>query len=620
MDIFEENLQRACRLGLFEWLAGHYYFFLKRLDPKADRLVWITGAFAVHLCQGGHSCLALSNYSQKKILTEIGLELGENDAVDEFPEIEEWRAILSHSKLVGRPGDCLPFVIDQGGRLYLLRYWQYETRLAEELSRRTLLNGFSSQKIVKPLAQLFPGTSGEQVDCQMIAAATAALRKLCIVSGGPGAGKTFTVFKIIVLLQMLAEPSSLRVGLAAPTGKAARRLQESLNNSQGQLGISPDFISSLSLEAKTIHRLLGPRPHSPYFRYHKGNKLQLDLLVVDEVSMVDLALMVKMVEALPDECVIVMLGDKDQLSSVEAGRVMADLCYDVYENRFSRVLAAQLSECGFPIKNLPVDDGLSSLKDCIVLLTKSYRFSGKSSIARLASAVLAGEHDLALQCFREQKNVCIKETFTGEHDISSEYLQRIQDGYGEFLQCDDPALAFKAIGKFQVLCAHRRGRFGVEGLNAMIEKGLSACRLIRNETFWYRGRPVMVTGNHYNLGLFNGDLGITLLDENGQLRIYFSTPAGLRSISPSRMPEHQTAFALTVHKSQGSEYDHVVLVLPEMASRVVSRELIYTAITRSKKSFSLWGDAAIFEKGLKRKMERESGLSDIFTGMSVNVG
>lgn len=592
-------------------LAGHYYTFLKRLDPEAGELVWRAGMLAVHFSQQGHSCLSLHDLAGQRAATLLDQEAAGLESEPLFPEVAILSQQLLASRLVGRPGAFTPLVLDEACRLYLFRYWQYEQRLAGQLRQRLSGSGFAPQDIRRHLRQLFPGPRDTATDWQQVAAAVAALKKISLISGGPGTGKTFTVVKIIALFQLLAK-RKLAIGLAAPTGKAASRLQESIKGVGASLNLPREL---QALEAMTIHRLLGPIRHSPFFRYRLEHRLPLDVLIVDEVSMVDLALMTKLIEAMPDDGHLVLLGDKDQLSSVEAGRVMADLCQGAEVNVFSQGFARLLAEAGAGSVGASAGPAaVSALADCQVYLTKSYRFTKQSAIGRLALAVLAGNVQQVQACCALTEEVkkypAIDWSRPASDELQQELTDQIVQGYAPLFKETEPLPALAAFSRFQVLCAHRVGSSGVGALNKWIEARLAAAQLIAQPGEWYSGKPIMVTGNHYSLGLYNGDIGIVLADGRGGLRLYFiRADASLLSISPARAPSHEAAYALTVHKSQGSEFEHVLLMLPERESRIVGRELLYTAITRAKKSFTLWGSDAVLEGGVRRVTERGTGLA-----------
>ncbi|MDH5298817.1 MAG: exodeoxyribonuclease V subunit alpha [Desulfobulbaceae bacterium] len=601
-----ESILTAQQHGVFSDLELAFVRFIARVQPDAGEGLLLAAALAVRATRQGNVCVDLHAMAGSELFRD-----GDSGSVS-LPELAVWLRELQESAVVGGPGEFCPLVLD-GTRLYLHRYWQYEQDLAKGLQGlgRGLV-AVDNDRLGQVLTQLFPATEEGVIDCQRLAATVAAMRKLCIISGGPGTGKTFTVVKLLALLQELAAPDTLRIGLVAPTGKAAGRLQESIRAAKGKLVLAPELLARIPENSATIHRLLGARLGSPSFRHNRQNPLPLDLLVVDEASMVDLALMAKLVDALPKNARLVLLGDKDQLASVEAGSVLGDICSGKEANGFGGEFAAQLAQGGFAG---PAAGKGGPLADSIVLLEKSYRFAEAGSIGKLAQAVNRGDTEAAAAILRDIDHGDL--ALHGWQDAGSltQLGATARAGFAAYLTATNPQEALDAFNRFRILCAHRRGRFGVAGMNDWVEGVLAEAGLINRDAFWYRGRPVMITRNHPVLHLYNGDIGITMADETGRLRVFFAGADGsLRSFAPARIPEHETAFAVTVHKSQGSEFESVALLLPEKPSPVLSRELIYTAITRAKESFSLWGDEAVLRIAIGQRVSRASGLQELLWG------
>ena len=455
------------------------------------------------------------------------------------------------------------------------------------------------------LSQLFPAGESSETDWQKVAAATAVVQRFAVISGGPGTGKTSTVVRILALLLQQAGEGGLAIALAAPTGKAAARLQESIESARQQLPVDDTLKEAIPCHALTLHRLLGSRPGSSDFRHHQGNRLSLDLLVIDEASMVDLALMTKVLQALPERARLILLGDRDQLASVEAGAVLADICgrqpawTGAFRQRIERV-------CRQP---LPQRQGAEhALANSIALLTRSYRFGLESGIGRLAQAVKSGDGKAAV-------NLLMSESMEDIHwhegrqglvelavDAYQEYLGMIRDGHSAGPVID-------AFNRFRVLAAVRNGPLGVDELNRQIEQALEGLGVIAPSAPWYPGRPVLILRNDYNLHLYNGDTGICMPTPEGTLAVSFIAPGGeLRVISPNRIPACESAYAMTVHKSQGSEFDRVALVLPANDTPLLSRELIYTGITRARHQVTLCSAGRLLEAAVERRVERASGL------------
>ncbi|MFW1056109.1 exodeoxyribonuclease V subunit alpha [Vibrio parahaemolyticus] len=466
------------------------------------------------------------------------------------------------------------------------------------------------------------------VNWQKVAAAVALTRRFAVISGGPGTGKTTTVTKLLAaLIEQATHEKNLTIKLVAPTGKAAARLTESIGKAVQELPVSPELKAKIPTESSTLHRLLGAIPNSAEFRHNKQNPLHLDILVIDEASMVDLPMMYKVVDALPKHARLILLGDKDQLASVEAGAVLGDIC-SFHALGYGKEQASAIAKLtGFDTL-AHTGNSASSIADSLCMLQKSYRFDARSGIGQLAKAVNSGSA-------ASVDNVWARDFSDIEHfALSSQHynqmMQTLVQEYGRYLkrigqQETDPktgepeSLTHKAkavldtFNQCRLLCAIREGDFGVAGLNQRIEKSLAARKLIQvQDEIWYHGRPVMVTRNDHGLGLYNGDIGICMRDdseEEPRLKVFFELPDGsVKSVLPSRVPEHETAYAMTIHKSQGSEFDYTLMILPPDFSPILTRELIYTGITRAKKRLALYAELNVLKRGIKVKTTRASGL------------
>ncbi|MGR9117011.1 MAG: exodeoxyribonuclease V subunit alpha [Gammaproteobacteria bacterium] len=457
-------------------------------------------------------------------------------------------------------------------RLYLQRYWFYEQRLARQLQGMIQVS-YPADNLVALQDRYFAG-SASTTDWQREAAQKAVVQAFSIITGGPGTGKTTTVVKILALLQELAQ-QPLLIALAAPTGKAAMRLQEAIGFSKYRLPCSESVKQLIPETVTTLHRLLGARPPSPYFRHDAGQPLPHDLVVVDEASMVDLALMSKLVDALKPGGRLILLGDKDQLASVESGAVLADLT--------------------------------AALPEHTVELQKSHRF--EAAIKKLAEAVNRQLPQLAWAALQQQEaNIGLlgKDLIENIAERQADYLRLMQKG-------SDFAAIIEAFNRFQVLCANRQGKNGVSDINFLVEQKLASMNLITLSGSWYAGRPVMVTQNNAGLHLYNGDIGLCLPDaeQGGKLMVFFQRPDGsVKKYLPARVPHCQTVFAMTIHKSQGSEFEEVLIVLPEQYNPVLTKELLYTAITRAKQTVKLAASEAVFTETVQRKIQRFGGLAD----------
>lgn len=487
--------------------------------------------------------------------------------------IEALRDRLFASRIVAAPGDAevKPLILDAAGRLYLRRYFEYERRLAENLVRRAAAGAS---------ADTDAGMPGAKPDLQKAAVELAMRQRLTVVSGGPGTGKTTTV--AILLARFLEWNPEARIALAAPTGKAAARMLESMRAAP-----RPDVLRErLPLESHTIHRLLGVTPEAGRFRHDAKNPLPVDLLVVDEASMLDLSLAAHLVDAAPENTHLVFLGDKDQLAAVEVGAVFADLSA---KER-------------------------SPLANNIVWFTESYRFAAESGIGRFAADINAGEPERALEWIAKSADASVAWIEDAGAALSSTIRARVLDGYGAYLETlrdkiDDKAAVFESFARFRVLCAVRESPRGVRALNRMLEQRARELLDPGGRSPWYRGRPVMVLRNDYVLRLFNGDIGICLPDEDGKLAVWFpGEGTTFRAIAPNRLPAIDDAWATTVHKAQGSEFDSLLCLLPEKSSPVMVRELLYTAVTRARSRVMLAGSKDVFREACGRRTQREAGL------------
>lgn len=559
----------------------------------------------------GHVCLPLSRLTidekMPSALQSCFALLGES---------VDWQSVLLSSPAVSRADTQTPMILI-GDRLYLNRLWRNELTVARFFSETNAPLPCEEARLRQTLDALF--TSDEATDWQKVAAAVALTRRISVISGGPGTGKTTTVAKLLAALIQLSGEQKCRIRLAAPTGKAAARLTESLGGALQKLPLKQEQLALFPNEASTLHRLLGAQPGSQRLRYHAGNPLHLDVLVVDEASMIDLTMMSRLIDALPPHARVIFLGDRDQLASVEAGAVLGDICTYAslgYTAERAEELA-RLTGCSLAAESQSL---AAALRDSLCLLQKSYRFGSDSGIGQLAAAVNRGDRHATSAVFDGSFSDIEKKSLqTGE-----EYQAMLDDallGYQHFLtsvqQQHTPAQVIATFGEYQLLCALREGPFGVSGLNDRLEQLLAQKRKITRtpHSRWYEGRPVMISRNDSALGLFNGDIGIAL-DRGQGLRVWFLMPDGsVKSVQPSRLPEHETAWAMTVHKSQGSEFNHAALILPTQLSPVITRELIYTAITRARQRLSLYTDERVLVQAIATRTERRSGLSAIFESL-----
>jgi exodeoxyribonuclease V alpha subunit len=618
--------------GELRRLSGTFARFIASLGSASPALM--VACVALSELEGrGHSCLMLAELAADPA-TLLGWS-GEQwealaAAAGPLPKnVKLWSAQLTAADQVWQVGDLdfdQPLVLD-GERLYLRRYWRDETLVAAAIRARALdARTVDAPQVRKWLDILFASDRrAEAPDWQKLACAIALRGSVAIITGGPGTGKTYTVARLLALLFAMANDAGhQRIALAAPTGKAAARLKQSIDKALTELadkvgGALPlRELTARMGAARTLHSLLGARPDTRAFAHHKGNPLDVDVLIVDEASMVHLEMMAALLDALPPGATLILLGDKDQLASVEAGAVLGDLCHDAQAGGYSPdTLAYALAAAG---ETIPAEfaGSAGALAQQTVMLRHSRRFGGP--IGQLALAVNGGDVARAEQVLRGGDSAVNWIEHAHQHHV----LQLAGDGYAPYLSLiagfDGRGheawvrAVLQSFEAFRILCAVRDGEWGVTGLNAAIEQKLESARLIRGRGEWYVGRPVMVTRNDYGTGVFNGDIGLTLNDpaRPGSLRVYFLEGDKVRSVLSTRLRHVETAFAMTVHKSQGSEFRHTVLVLPKERGSMIARELIYTGITRASSVFTLVsaGSGGLGE-AIVRKTRRASGLREM---------
>jgi len=592
----------------------HFAGFMASLANACPAAVRRAAALVSNAVAGGHVCLDLAEAAR--------LRLPEGFSDDPSPALPgRWAEELLGSGVVGRPGEYRPLILDEAGRLYLHRYWRYERDLAAAILERAAAPApdLDPALLRDGLARLFPQPDDGGTDWQKVAAIAALSRRFTVVSGGPGTGKTSTVVRIIALLLEQAGSTPFRIALAAPTGKAAARLRESVRKARESLDCPDGIKERIPEGVSTIHRLLGPRQGSSRCRHDAGNPLPYDAVVVDEASMVALPLMARLAAALLPAATLILLGDRDQLASVEAGAVLGDICdtgqSHGFSPAFSALIAEVTGEAAGPRSGEPGDAQGSPLGDSLVVLRRNYRFGDDSPIARISACVNRGDGEGAL---REMDGETVSwHSLPPPEGLGRALADAVPEGYGDFLRETRPEEVLQRFDGFRILCALRRGPYGAEAANALAERILAERGLIDPTTRWYRGRPVMVTVNDYDLRLFNGDIGIVLPDPeaDGAPRVFFpAEDGGIRKLPPARLPAHETVYAMTVHKSQGSEFGRVLLILPDRETEILTRELVYTAVTRASVRVQVMGDAEVFKGAVSRRVRRNSGLRERLWG------
>ena len=626
--------------------------FLSQLEREYDGnnqpLVLLAAVLTSHQLSRGHTCLDL-----RSVLANPNwyLALPPDDLTEESPSdlpsdllsgvtLEQWMTALERSSLFQRQDEQTPLVLD-AQRVYLRRQWQYETGAAAHL-----IKGFNQQMqlpgdLKRDLDQLFKrntdAPTDAQIDWQRVACALATRQRITLITGGPGTGKTTTVVRLLALLQSQyrAQGETLEIALAAPTGKAAARLSDSISGAISALPAG--YEAGVPSDVSTLHRLIGVRPDGTGYRHTARDPISADLVVVDEASMIDLELFYALLNAIKPGARLVLLGDKDQLASVEAGAVLGELCSQADTGGYSQATLDWLATLGMDI-SLWIDSqgrrGEQAVDQAIAMLHTSYRFDADSAIGQLARAVNQG--DIAGATGLLSAELPGLSHHRAAQDLEAE-LGRLVLGNAEpawgyrpyletlhALQPDADLLDSESVvnwavellerfNLFQVLTPLRRGSTGVIGLNEMIERLLARAELINPQARWYPGRPVLVTENDYALGLMNGDVGICVEVKQQnltQLRVLFRLANNqLKWVAPSRLGSAETAFAMTVHKSQGSEFSHTLLVLPSRNNPILTRELVYTAITRAKQQFTLLDSTPeVLNRAIAASIERASGL------------
>ncbi len=651
---------------------------LRELDPQAAPVVLVSAAVLAQMEGWGHTCLPLRLLVTQPdaVLAWPALAQDELNALwGTLPaSLADWRATLQASPLVrsvtgladaatAQSEDDLaiahtaqnqadhgqPLVLGGSATeplLYLRRYWLHERQVAAEVLQRTAASQTVNEDLARHwLDRLFATTATEKppasaVNWQKLACAVALRASLTVITGGPGTGKTYTAARLLALLfAMDQQPQRLRVALAAPTGKAAARLRQSIDTSLQQLserlGQALDLVTLTQRmgAARTLHSLLGASTDTRQMRFNASHRLDVDILIVDEASMVHLEMMSALLQAMPPGARLILLGDKDQLASVEAGAVLGDLCRDAAGGhytpetaRYALAVAGQTLSPEFLADRSPS----TPLAQQTVMLRESRRFDGL--IGQLALAVNGGHAALAQSLLTPDVTAVLQ---ASEHPTVETVLQLAVQGragapasYADYLQCmkDRPAAALQdvarhdtwvktvlvAFERFRLLCAVHEGDWGTRSLNLSVQQALANAGWLKPQGEWYAGRPVMMTRNDPELGVFNGDVGVALPGLRGAsaLRVYFLDGDSLRSVGVSRLAYVETAFAMTVHKSQGSEFLHTALVLPLGGARVLTRELVYTGITRARERFTLIeGQPGLLQQAIAQPSQRASGLA-----------
>ncbi len=558
---------------------------LAELGGERDDTVRLALALAVRGVRSGSVCVDLE---------QLRRQWADVDPSLRWPESAGWPAALQASPLVGLGA---PLRLEYG-LLYLDRYRRQEEQVHSDLLARSEQPPppVDTEVLAKGLGRLFPGSDAEQ---QRLAARSAAGQWTTVLGGGPGTGKTTTVARLLALLLDQPEPPQ-RIAMAAPTGKAAARLQAAVQAEASRFD-APDRHDLTGLTASTLHRLLGWLPGwGNRFRHNRDNRLPFDVVVVDETSMVSLTMMARLLEAVRPDARLLLVGDPDQLASVEAGAVLADL------------VAGLTARDGAPgagfdapatAAKAPAAKTTTDLQS-VVLLRRTWRFGG--AIAELATAVRQGDADGAMAVLAGGDD-SVELVPPQDSGIRADVIQAASQVREAALR-GDAATALSRLDHHRLLCAHRTGPRGVQDWTRRIEDWLSDVYDDVTEGEWYPGRPVLVTANDYAVSLFNGDTGVVVRDADGALRVLFDRERSTAGFAPRRLGNVQTVHAMTVHRSQGSQFERVSFVLPESDSPLSTRELLYTALTRAQTHVRLVGGESELRSAISRPAARASGL------------
>lgn len=603
-------LERLAERGVLRPFDTEVGRCLQDLDGASGPTLGLLAASASLAVSQGHSCLPLAHLGD--VLREAAPDAM---ALPELPSIETLRAQLGSSRWAAQASaDVItPLVYDEADRLWLGRYFHYERQVAEALHTRMAggtpaADAEALRDALAPFFALDPAAP----DAQAVAALTGLVSPLTVITGGPGTGKTTTVFWLLAAWIGLRLRSGLpvpRIRLAAPTGKAAARLGESLRHRLERFDGDAVVRAAIPQEASTLHRLLGVRLGSTRFRHHADHPLDADMVVVDEVSMVDLPLMAKLLDALPSTAALVLLGDRDQLASVEAGNVLAAICAAAADGAVAPARARLVEAVtGWA---WPSRDGAPCFAGAVVALSTSHRFKSDSGLARLAALVRDGDVEGVRDGLAAGAFVGVAIDREAAVEPGQALLRQHLDGFAALAGMTDPQAALAAASRQRILTAMRDGAYGSVALNAAFDLALRRRAGVPADQARYAGQLLLVTRNDYTTGLFNGDVGVVLADAGGTLRAWFpDADGGVRKLALSLLPECESAWVMTIHKSQGSEFDTVAIVLPAHDARVLGRELLYTAVTRARERVCLIATDATLATTIGRSTRRYSGLAD----------
>ncbi|MFP4547246.1 MAG: exodeoxyribonuclease V subunit alpha [Fidelibacterota bacterium] len=619
MDIIKLNkikdLNSLKHPAAFDDIDLEFAKFLLRINEAENVTLALTAALLSHALRNNHICMRLEEIAGRSFPFDNEYGYTEQALFIQLPDMETWlKALRQAPKVITFSGETKPIVVDKHHRVYLQRYYKYEQDLAGFLIAKMAVNTdplpAPEQGNISHLSTYFQNEDG--IDHQQLAVLASLYNKFTVITGSPGTGKT-TVVATILAAHYQINPG-LRVGICAPTGKAAARLKESLHREIKNLHISESTKGKiLTTETSTIRRLLKVIYQTPHFRYNKEHKLNIDLLVLDEASMVSQRLMCKLFYALEKNTRIILLGDKDQLASVEEGSVFGDICDALPINRFSNDF---VDFCAVRSDQKIASGSCDDKANIIIELNKSHRFDNQQGIGLTKEAIKAGDSEKVLKVGKSNDPQILLRSLPRKNYIRQNVLNYLQTlridtpdgalGIRDYLSLDDISKQFEFINNFRILCAKRHGLYGINHINRIIIE-----HYMNTSELYPDSLPIMVTSNDNRLNLFNGDVGIVKNTPKGKRVFFPDTKDNFRQFSPAQLPAHESVFAMTVHKSQGSGFQKVLLILPDKDIPLLTRELLYTGVTRAEKYCEIWSYDSILKECVARKTVRDSGLKDL---------
>lgn len=588
-----ESLNKLCEGGIVSLLELEYVRYLTEINPdECDEVLWAAAA-CLHAQRNGHVCLDFDAVRGDYVFNDHRSELKFTDALT-----KKWIEKLNDSDLVSNGRKLNPLVLEEN-RLYLHKFWKYEEELAAWLAEKSRVENDiddtvtkAIHSVVKPKADLF------EVNWQQVAIYLSFLKNLLVISGGPGTGKTYTVLSILASHVLVYE--NQKIALAAPTGKAARRLSESIE--QGKQHLPNEAVENLDRihDATSVHKLLGSDYSGTRFKFNEKQKLPYDLVVIDEASMLDINMWIRLIRAIGENTKLIVLGDKDQLASVEAGSILGDICQG--ENSFSTKISEEISKASG--MQVPQTKNKPAINDCILFLKKSYRFGENSGIQQFAEAVNAFDDNTAIEVLKDPAYKDISWVTPNDTVIKKVIEDYAVSHYLEYSKLVKDVI-LSASNKRKILCSVRNGPMGMNRINQMAERRIRLQNGTVGSREWYAGRIIMATKNNHTLKIRNGEIGVCLGEEAS--RISFEGE-DVREISTTRMNEYEPAYAITIHKSQGSEFDDVAILLSGSVKTILSKEILYTSVTRARKNTLVIGNEDTIREAIKHSVNRNSGL------------